>query len=178
MDSPSFLKFFQNSFANRPLAIFDRDGTLNYDHHSYTHRLEDFELISGVIPALKILSENKINIAIATNQSGIGRGLFSSNDFLAFNGLLIRSLKSFDISVQAIAACFHTPEDKCECRKPKPLMIQAIIRGVQNDHRVAFFGDSGSDLLTAQNAGVGGFIVVNGNLTKMVQNWVESLGDL
>ena len=104
-------------------AIYlDRDGTLNVDT-KYPHKIEDFKLLPGVIGGLKKLSKDFIFIII-TNQSGIGRSIYTEKQMHEFNQHLIEELKKENIEIKKIYHCPHTPKEICECRKPSTKYIE------------------------------------------------------
>ncbi|MHA1725687.1 MAG: D-glycero-alpha-D-manno-heptose-1,7-bisphosphate 7-phosphatase [Promethearchaeota archaeon] len=134
-------------------AIFlDRDGTLNEDK-GYVHKIEDFKLLPGVIEGLKLL-KNHFIFFIVTNQSGIGRGYYTYEDFLRFNEHLVQVLKSHDIEIKKTYVCPHIPEDNCECRKPKinSLLEARKQHGIDLTHSWVI-GDHPTDVLLGINAG-------------------------
>jgi len=82
-------------------AVFlDRDGTLNYDK-GHTHRIDDFRLIEGVLESLKILNDSGFKLIIVTNQPGVGRGLFSFENYLKFKNYMHEKLKENGITISA-----------------------------------------------------------------------------
>ena len=90
--------------------ILDRDGTLVADS-GFVHRVEDLRLLDGVVPGLRRLAEFGFRLVIATNQSGVARGLFSEADMHAFNEALCRQLTAEGITIAAsIAARFIRPK--------------------------------------------------------------------
>jgi histidinol-phosphate phosphatase family protein len=103
-------------------VLLDRDGTLIRDV-GYPHRLEDYELLDGVAPALRRLVDAGYRLAIVTNQSGIGRGYFGYSDFERFHARLLADLSAAGVSIDATFLCPHTPDDHCECRKPAPGLL-------------------------------------------------------
>jgi D-glycero-D-manno-heptose 1,7-bisphosphate phosphatase len=109
----------------RPYVFLDRDGTLVRDH-GYTHRIADYALLPGVVPALRRIAGAGFGLAIVTNQSGIGRGLFSLADYHAFERHLEADLAAQGVHLAASFFCPHRPEDGCACRKPAPgLLLRA-----------------------------------------------------
>jgi histidinol-phosphate phosphatase family protein len=174
----SFLEILDPPFFERPLAIFDRDGTLNIDTLGYTHRIANYELLEGVKPALLFLTNNQINIAIATNQSGVGKGLYSSSDFKRFNDYLKEDLSQEGIKIQGTAACFHLKSQNCLCRKPNPLQLDTLKESIPNNGKVSFFGDKSSDMMAALNAGVLGLSTSDSPIEVVVKKWVAEIDDL
>ncbi|MHA1670969.1 MAG: D-glycero-alpha-D-manno-heptose-1,7-bisphosphate 7-phosphatase [Promethearchaeota archaeon] len=132
--------------------ILDRDGTLIEDK-DYAFKLEDFELLPGVIEGLKIIQE-KFLLFIVTNQSGIGKGYYTDREFHEFNDHLISILKEKQIKIERTFYCPHVKEDNCECKKPKIKYIREIIAGWNVDINNSWvIGDHPSDILFGINAG-------------------------
>ncbi len=100
-------------------VFLDRDGTLVHDG-GYVHRLEHYRLLAGVVPALARLSASGFGLAILTNQSGIGRGLFSESDYHAFEARLEQDLARQGVPIAGSFFCPHAPDAGCPCRKPAP----------------------------------------------------------
>jgi len=119
--SEAFSKSLGNSKNFQKALFLDRDGVLNKDP-GYVHRIEDFELYKDVIPSLKELKEFKF--FIITNQSGIGRGIYTEEDFHKFNNHLINKLKEHGINIEKTYFCPHPPEENCDCRKPNTKFIK------------------------------------------------------
>ena len=100
-------------------VFLDRDGTLVRDA-GYVHRIEDYALLPGVVPALRRLAAAGFGLAVVTNQSGIGRGLFSLADYHAFERHLEADLARQGVPLAASFFCPHRPDEGCACRKPAP----------------------------------------------------------
>ncbi|WP_086256503.1 D-glycero-beta-D-manno-heptose 1,7-bisphosphate 7-phosphatase [Campylobacter vicugnae] len=136
-------------------ALFlDRDGVINYDP-GYVYRIEDFEFMPGIFEALAGFMMLGYEIFVVTNQSGIGRGYYSEDDFAKLSKYMIDEFKSYGIEIKKIYHCPHTPSDDCNCRKPKPGMILQAL----NEHNIdpqasLIIGDKPSDLEAARKAGV------------------------
>jgi D-glycero-D-manno-heptose 1,7-bisphosphate phosphatase len=105
-------------------VFLDRDGTLVRDH-GYTHRLADYALLPGVVPALRRLAAAGYGLAVVTNQSGIGRGLFDEADYRRFEAHLEEDLARQGVPIAASFFCPHRPDDGCACRKPAPGLFWA-----------------------------------------------------
>ncbi len=136
-------------------ALFlDRDGVINYDP-GYVYRIEDFEFMPGIFEALAGFMMLGYEIFVVTNQSGIGRGYYSEDDFAKLSKYMIDEFKSHGIEIKKIYHCPHTPIDDCNCRKPKPGMIlQALDEFNISLKDSLMIGDKPSDLESARRAGV------------------------
>ncbi|MEK7499224.1 MAG: HAD-IIIA family hydrolase [Patescibacteria group bacterium] len=110
----------------KKLMVFDRDGVL-VDDGGYTHRLESLIILPDVIEGITLLKSLGFRFAIATGQSGIGKGMYTEAQMHAFNDALLEQLSRHDISIEAIAFCPHdNKKEKCECRKPGIAMLQDV----------------------------------------------------
>ncbi len=145
--------------------ILDRDGTLIEDK-DYAYKIEDFELLPGVIEGLKILQKNFL-LFIVTNQSGIGRGYYTDREFHKFNDHLIEILKENKIRIERTFYCPHVKEDNCECKKPKIKYIRDIVDGWNVDIKNSWvIGDHPSDILFGINAGSKTVYLISGHGKK------------
>jgi len=114
-------------------AVFlDRDGTIARDVH-YCRRPEDFELLSTVPEAIKLLNENGFKVVIITNQSGIARGYFTEETLAQIHQKMENELAKYGAWVDAIYHCPHHPDDGCQCRKPKT----ALFLKAAEEHNIA-----------------------------------------
>ncbi len=135
-------------------AVFlDRDDTLVRDT-GYVHRVEDLELLPGVPEGLARLRDAGFLLFIVTNQSGIGRGLYTTEQFLAFQEALYERLRAHGIEIRETYFCPHLPEDACDCRKPRTRHLDTA-RAVHGIDLGASWviGDRASDMALARNAG-------------------------
>ncbi len=144
-------------------AFIDRDGVINEDRE-FVHRSADFHFIPGSIEALRALRAADYRLVVVTNQSGIGRGLFSKDDYLALEAYMRSRLEQAGVVLDSIQYCPHAPEADCECRKPQPGMLLAAIRefGIDPSQSV-LIGDRAADIEAGRAAGVGRcFLVQSG----------------
>jgi len=137
---------------SKPAIFLDRDGTLNYDP-GYVYKVKDFKLLPSVIEGLKLLKE-KFLFFIITNQSGIGRGYYTIQDFHNFNVVLLETLEKENIKIQKIYFCPHHPDEDCDCRKPNPKNILLAAKEFNIDLKKSWMiGDHPSDVQCGTNAG-------------------------
>ncbi|MDJ0864519.1 MAG: HAD family hydrolase [Myxococcota bacterium] len=142
----------------RRYVFLDRDGTLVRDP-GYVHREGDYELLPGVPAALRELAAAGFRLAIVTNQSGIGRGLFGADDFARFQRLLLDDLAREGVEIDATFHCPHTPDAGCGCRKPAPGMLHAARETLGAELGASWMvGDSERDVGLARRAGCRGAV--------------------
>ena len=141
-------------------VFLDRDGTLVRDR-GYVHRLEDYELLPGVVSGLRKLARAGFRLAVVTNQSGIGRGYFSASDFARFQTQLIADLARQGVRVECTYHCPHRPDEGCACRKPAPALLERAQRELGADLGASWvIGDSESDVELAKRAGCRGAVLL------------------
>lgn len=130
-----------------PLVILDRDGVINQDSDDYIKSLAEWVPIPGSIEAIARLSRAGYRVVVATNQSGIGRGLFDLDELEAMHTRLNELVHDQGGELDGIFYCPHTPEDGCHCRKPAPGLLDAIaVEFGQSLNGVPLIGDSLRDL--------------------------------
>jgi len=141
-------------------VFLDRDGTLVEDR-GYTHRLADYRLLPGVARGLARLRDAGFRLAVVTNQSGIGRGYFSADDYARFQARLVGELADQGIAIEASYHCPHRPEAACDCRKPAPGLLARAAQELGADlARSWMVGDHLGDLELARRAGCAGAVLV------------------
>lgn len=134
-------------------VFLDRDGTLNPDP-GYIGSPDRFELFPGVAAALARLTRAGARLVVVTNQSGVGRGLFSSADLDAIHAKLRRLLLDAGVTLDAIYVCPHHPDARCACRKPETGMVDQAVRELEIDlSRSYLIGDHAKDMELAKRVG-------------------------
>lgn len=143
--------------------ILDRDGVINYDSDEYIKTVDEFVFVPGSIEAIARLNQAGYRVAVATNQSGIGRGYFDIDTLNQMHAKLQRALAAVGGQVEMIAFCPHTPDDHCDCRKPKAGMLLDIGRRMNASLKnVPVIGDSLRDLESARDVGALPILVKTG----------------
>lgn len=129
------------------LVILDRDGTINEDRDDFVKSPDEWVPLPGALEAIARLNHAGWHTVIATNQSGLGRGLFELASFNAMHGKLNKMLSALGGRIDAVFYCPHTPQDGCSCRKPLPGLFQQIAERFNVDlTQVPTVGDSVRDL--------------------------------
>lgn len=161
------------------LIILDRDGVINYDSKEYIKSPAEWHPIPGSIEAIAKLTQAGYQIAIATNQSGIGRGLFDEKTLAQIHAKMLALIEQQGGRVGAIFYCPHLPEENCSCRKPKPGLFYAIARHFDCSlNNVPAIGDSQRDLDAALQAGCKPILVQSGVQTVPVDQNIAVFANL
>ena len=138
----------------RKILFLDRDGVVNIDKH-FVSKIEDIVFVEGIFQLCKYFEEHDYQIIIATNQSGIARGLFSEQEFQAIMFFILEEFRRHGIVVLACFHCPHGPEDNCTCRKPMPgLFTQALRQFNTEAENCISIGDRERDIEAALAAGI------------------------
>ena len=145
------------------LFILDRDGTINQDSLDYVKSAEEWMPLPGALEAIARLNHAGWHAVIASNQSGLGRGLFDVSTLNAMHTKMHALLAAVGGRVDAVFYCPHTPDDGCHCRKPEPGLFEQIGERYGMDLRdVPMVGDSARDVLAAVAAGCEPHLVLTG----------------
>jgi len=136
-------------------ALFlDRDGIINVDH-GYVSKIEDFEFNEGIFDFLHLFLKEGYKLFIVTNQSGIGRGYYTQNDFETLTTWMLAEFKKQNITIESVHHCNHAPEEKCACRKPETGMVDEILSLHNIDLKNSWLiGDKQSDIDLADNSNI------------------------
>ena len=146
------------------LVILDRDGVINRDSDSFIKGPEEWFALPGSLEAIARLSRANWRVVVASNQSGIARGLFSMATLNAIHAKLRSELAHVGGAIDAIFICPHGPDERCACRKPATGMFLDISRRYDvalTD--VPAVGDSLRDLQAASAVGCKPWLVLTGN---------------
>ena len=149
------------------LIILDRDGVINFDSDAYIKRPEEWKAIPGSLEAIALLTQAGYHVAVATNQAGVGRGLFEMATLNAIHDKMHRAVGLAGGRIDAVFYCPHAQEADCSCRKPKPGLLEEIARrfGISLEG-VPSIGDSLRDLQAAAAVGAQPILVLTGKGTK------------
>lgn len=172
------------------VIVLDRDGVINHDSDKYIKSADEWTPIAGSLPAIAELNK-RFKVAIATNQSGIGRKFFSEKVLQQMHDKMHTLLKQYNGHIDQIEFCPHHPDDSCDCRKPKSLMLERIADKFDIDPcQMVFVGDSASDYHCAKDFDCSFVLVLTGkglttlgklagknlNIEKSLTKMVEAIG--
>ena len=154
----------------KKLIILDRDGVINQDSASFIKSVDEWISIKGSLTAIKKLNQANKIVALATNQSGIARGLFSMKTLTQIHQHLEQLLTAQQAHLDAIAYCPHGPDDDCACRKPKPGMLKTLLQRFKVDvNDAVLIGDAYRDLQAAHCIGMDAILVKTGKGAQTLQ---------
>ena len=149
------------------LVILDRDGTINQDSDQYIKSPSEWKPIPGSLEAIARLTQGGWRCVVATNQSGIARGLFDMQTLNAIHSELHRAVNQAGGRIDGIFFCPHAADSNCECRKPRPGLLREI--GSRMDvslKGVPRIGDALRDLQAAAAVGAKPYLVLTGKGRK------------
>jgi D-glycero-D-manno-heptose 1,7-bisphosphate phosphatase len=158
------------------LVILDRDGTINEDRDDYVKSPEEWVPLPGALEAIARLNHAGFHVVVASNQSGLGRGLFDMASLNAMHAKLAQQLAKHGGRVDAVFFCPHAPDEQCECRKPSPgLMLQIGERYAVDLNDVPVAGDSLRDLQAAAAAGCEPHLLRSGKCAALSDAEIEQV---
>jgi len=149
------------------LVILDRDGVINHDSPSYIKSPDEWKPIARSLDAIAQLTQADYRVVVATNQSGVGRGLFDMATLNAIHDKMHRAVGQAGGRIDAVFYCPHPMEANCGCRKPKPGLLEDIGRRFNTSLQdVPCIGDQLRDLQAAAAIGAQPILVLTGKGAK------------
>ncbi len=147
--------------------MLDRDGVINKDSDAYIKSPEEWKPIPGSLEAIALLHKNGFKIVVITNQSGLGRGLFSLETLSQMHTKMQQSVEAEGGEIESIYFCPHGPDEGCGCRKPRPGLLKTFARekGVELNG-IPFVGDTLKDIEAAVAVGAQPILVKTGKGAK------------
>jgi D-glycero-D-manno-heptose 1,7-bisphosphate phosphatase len=143
--------------------MIDRDGVINEDSSEFIKSIDEWRPIDGSLEAIADLHRAGRSVAVVTNQSGIGRGLYDEQTLAAIHRHMRERVRAAGGELAGIYYCPHLPEDDCDCRKPRPGMFRALERELGMSVRGApYIGDRLSDVAAAEAVGARPMLVRTG----------------
>lgn len=150
-----------------PLLILDRDGVINFDSDAFIKSPDEWLPIPGSLEAIARLHQAGWRVVVASNQSGVGRGLMDEDALEAIHRRMEQAVAAAGGHFDGIFYCPHHPDEGCKCRKPLPGLLKAIATHFDMSlQHVPVIGDSARDLEAADAAGADPVLVLTGNGEK------------
>jgi D-glycero-D-manno-heptose 1,7-bisphosphate phosphatase len=149
--------------------ILDRDGVINQDSDAFIKSPNEWQPVNKSLEAIALLHQHSYRVVVVTNQSGIARGLFTQETLQAIHHKMLVAVRDAGGEIDAIYFCPHGPDDQCQCRKPKP----GLMNQFSQEHDVGLFGlpmigDSMRDLEAATAVGGQPILVRSGKGERIV----------
>jgi D-glycero-D-manno-heptose 1,7-bisphosphate phosphatase len=155
----------------RRYVLLDRDGVINLDSDDFIKSPDEWIPIEGSLEAIALLNQQGYEVVVISNQSGIARGLFDEAMLTKIHDKMHRLLAEKGGEIAAIYYCPHGPESSCNCRKPKPGLLEQFALEKNVDlNSVYFIGDSLRDIQAAQAVGADPILVKTGKGQKTLSN--------
>ena len=152
------------------LIILDRDGVINYDSVGYIKSPDEWQAIPGSLEAIATLTQANYTISVATNQSGIGRGYYDVATLDAIHAKMYQQVAQFGGHIDSLFYCPHIDADQCDCRKPKPGLLNQIAKHYHCTlEGIPLIGDSPRDIEAALAVGAAPILVNTG----YKQHWTD-----
>ena len=161
---------------NTKLVILGRDGILNVYREGHVTAPQEWHPIPGALDAVARINQAGWHTVVATNQSGIGRGMIDMSAVNAVHAHMHKQMQIQGARIDAVFFCPHTPEEGCDCRKPKPGLMLEIGRRYGVDlSNVPMVADTARDLLAAQAAGCEPHLVLSGRAASWGPEQVQAV---
>lgn len=130
----------------------------------YITDVKYFEFLPKSVDALKLLTENGYDIYIISNQSGVGKGIYTHERLAEITDYFLKELKGYGVQVRAVKYCTHRREEGCNCRKPNTAFLEQIYKDYSriDKEELFFIGDQGRDVETAYNFGIKSILLLSG----------------
>ena len=160
--------------------FIDRDGVVNKDPGGWTKTnyvtdRKDFHFVPGTLEALKILKDKGIKVIVASNQGGVNKGLYTKAELSKVNSFMLKEIEKAGDVVEEVFYCIHKDEDNCDCRKPKPGMLEMATKKYGIDPKTTYFiGDAKTDVMAGKRIGCKTILVLSGKSSREdIEGWVD-----
>jgi len=145
------------------LVVLDRDGVINEDSGEFTKSVAEWRPIRGSLDAIAALTRGGFRVTVVTNQSGVGRGLFTEKTLNEIHERMAAAVRETGGELAAVYYCPHRPDEGCDCRKPRTALLRRLERDLGCSlARVPFIGDRLSDIAAADAVGARAILVRTG----------------
>jgi len=160
------------------IAFLDRDGVINRfpGNGGYVTKIKDFHFLPGSLEAIKFLTESGFKIFVVSNQAGVNRGIYSQEKLDQITRHMMKFVIKTGGKIKKVFCCTHTPDENCDCRKPKIGSLQRAFKlvGVKPNgpHRSFFVGDAKMDMEAGFAAGCTTILVLSGKENRQsIKSW-------
>ena len=157
------------------IAFLDRDGVINVNpvFRDYIKKPSEFRFLPGARKAIRLLNQAGFEVIIISNQTGVGKGLYSKEDLRRVTDKMLKGLKASSARLDKICYCIHHPDSGCACRKPKTGMFKKAVGKSSLDRKNSYFaGDTERDTLAGHTFRVKTIAVLSGyNNRKDIKKW-------
>lgn len=158
------------------LIILDRDGVINHDRDDFVKSADEWQPIEGSLDAIAFLTQAGYRLAVATNQSGLARGYFTMTTLNEMHSKMHKLVQQTGGEISGIWFCPHTADQGCACRKPKPGMVEDILRRFNAQAEDTYLvGDSLRDLEAIAAVGGKPVLVKTGKGMKTLEKEADRL---
>lgn len=152
-----------------PIVVLDRDGIINEDSPHYIKSVDEFIMLPGSAEAIAQLYAAGYRVGVATNQSGIARGLYDRETLTAIHAKMHEQVRAAGGEIEEIAYCPHLPEEACACRKPQPgLLLELAERFECEPEDMIFIGDKLTDIQAAEAVGARPMLILSSMTDEQV----------
>ncbi|MDD5503706.1 MAG: HAD family hydrolase [Candidatus Omnitrophica bacterium] len=157
------------------IVFLDRDGVINVNpvYRDYVKRPSEFKFLPGSRRAVKLLNEAGFLVMIISNQTGVGKGLYTGEDLKRITEKMTKGFAKSGARLDKICYCIHHPDAGCLCRKPKTGMLKKAVAGIAFDRKNSYFiGDTERDMLAGRAFGLKTIAVLSGYCSKKdIKDW-------
>lgn len=161
-------------------VFIDRDGVINKDpggwtKYNYVTKWSEFHFIPGAIDAIKKLNRKGFEVIVISNQAGVNKGYFSKEDLKAVTKRMLDEINKNGGRIKEVYYCIHRDEDNCDCRKPKPGLLEKAAREFNIElGNTYFIGDSEVDVIAGRRAGMRTIFILSGKTSRReMEKWPE-----
>jgi len=147
------------------VVFLDRDGVINKypGDGDYVKSVREFKFIPGAIEGIRKLNDKGFKVFVVSNQAGVSKGIYSQKELDKITRMMLSELKKNKVHLDGVFYCVHSREENCDCRKPKPGMLNHIVETYSLEPTMTFFiGDSFIDMNTARAFGAKTVLVLSG----------------
>lgn len=145
------------------VIFLDRDGIINIDN-GYVYKIKNFQFMDNIFEICRYFQKKNYELIICTNQSGIGRGYFSANQYNSLKKWMLDQFNYQGVKILDVLHCPHLPDHKCKCRKPLPgMLLSAQMKYNINMDSSYMIGDKETDILAGRAAGLKANILLRKN---------------